>query len=339
MEYIQTVLFQVEASRLEQASQPGGLLAELDEHREFLKQQPGFRDLRITRSINPEGNVLIMVETRWSDDASLVRYETNESNVAAIVNRHRDLVYSDSLQVLDMEALRTDASWRPAEEEEQAQARVIWPILIPASVLAFTLLVIYGLSRIYLEIQGDSATALAAGISIGILIIAFFVASNRNLRGWHIGAIMLLCGVVLFGGTIWAVSEEDSSEAEEPAAGEPTEAPGGGPGGSPGGGGPSGELLVMEDNFFDLNGQKNPTLSATAGVETTLNLTNEGSAIHNMSISGPDGQLGTDDDIVSDPEIVSGGQDAEITFTLPAGTYPYHCEFHPDQMKGDLEVQ
>src|SRR6266511_4191660 len=123
MEYIQTVLVQIEASRLERASEPGGLLAELDEHRTYLRQQPGFRDLRITRSINPEGNVLIVVETRWSDDETLVRYETNEPNVAAIINKHRDVIRPDTLQVLDMEALRTEASFARAEAQTSAYTR------------------------------------------------------------------------------------------------------------------------------------------------------------------------------------------------------------------------
>ncbi|HSP54591.1 MAG TPA: hypothetical protein VLS25_03295, partial [Dehalococcoidia bacterium] len=109
MEYIQTVLLQIEASRLERASETNGLLAELDEHRNYLRQQPGFRDIRITRSINNEGNVLVLVETRWADDSSLVRYETGTDNVGAIVNRHRDVIVRDSLQVLDMEALRTES--------------------------------------------------------------------------------------------------------------------------------------------------------------------------------------------------------------------------------------
>ena len=150
MEYIQTVLLQVDASRLEQASQPGGLLAELDDHRAFLKQQPGFRDLRITRSINAEGSVLIVIETRWGDDATLVQYETNEPNVAAIVNGHSSIIVSGSLQVLDMEALRTDASWRPMEQASAARARMTLPLLIPVGVLSFILLVVYGLSRVYL---------------------------------------------------------------------------------------------------------------------------------------------------------------------------------------------
>jgi plastocyanin/heme-degrading monooxygenase HmoA len=329
MEYIQTVLLQVESLRLDRASEPGGLLAELDDHRSHLKQQPGFRDLRITRSINPEGNVLIVIETRWGDDASLVRYETNEPNVAAIVNRHRDIIVSGSLQVLDMEALRTESSWQPAEAEQHAQQRVIWPILIPAGVLAFTLLVVYGLSRVYLEIRGDGAVALAAGVAIGVLVIAFFVASNRNLKGWHIASIVMLCAVVLFGATIWAVSEEDPSEAEEPAAGEPTQAPGGGGATEAPGGGAT--VVTIEDNFFEVGGVKNPALTAVAGKETTLDLTNAGKGSHNMSI--------VDTEFISDPGRVDGGEKATIAFTLDAGTYSYQCDFHPSEMKGELTVE
>src|SRR5574341_847242 len=190
MEYIQTVLVQIEASRLERASEAGGLLAELDEHRSFLKQQPGFRDLRITRSINPEGNVLLVVETRWSDDAGLVRYETGEPNVAAIVNKHRDVIVSDSLQVLDMEALRTESSWAPAEAAAGARERVTLPLIIPLGVLAFALLVIYGLSRVYLALPGDWPVALAAGIAIGVLLIAVYIAYTPSVPGWQIGGIM-----------------------------------------------------------------------------------------------------------------------------------------------------
>ena len=156
MEYIQTVLLQVDASRLEEASQPEGLLSQLDEHRNYLRQQSGFRDLRITRSINNEGNVLIVIETRWSDDSSLVRYETGDDNVAAIVNRHRDVAVRDSIQVLDMEALRTESSWRAADSGIEARQRVTLPLLVPVGALAFALLVIYGLSRVYLEIKGTA---------------------------------------------------------------------------------------------------------------------------------------------------------------------------------------
>src|SRR2546427_12655699 len=203
MEYIQTVLVQVEASRLERASEPGALLAELDEHRSFPRQQPGFRDIRITRSITPEGNVLIVVETRWDDDESLVRYETNEPNVASIINNHRDVIVTGSLQVLDMEALRTD----PRADPHAAYRRTALPLLIPVGILAFILLFIYGLSRVYLEIQGNGAVALAPGIAIGVLLVAAYFANNPRAPSWQIRGAISLAALRLTGGRSLAVAQ------------------------------------------------------------------------------------------------------------------------------------
>ena len=300
MEYIQTVLLQIEASRLEQASQPGGLLADLDEHRGHLRQQPGFRDLRITRSINNEGNVLVVIETRWADDASLVRYETSEPNVAGIVGKHSNVVARDSVQVLDMEALRTESSWRASEAVTEARQRVTLPLAIPLGVLAFALLVIYGLSRVYLEIRGDGATALAAGIAIGILLIAFYIANNPRVPGWQIAGVFVLAGAVLAGGAIWAVSEEDDTEAHEATASEPAgESPAASPGGESPTSGGGAQAIVMIDNKFDPD-----ALTVATGADVTFDLTNEGIAIHNMRIAGEDGEYNTDDDAASDPNLV-----------------------------------
>src|SRR5574341_2567176 len=332
MEYIQTVLLQIDASRLEEASQAGGLLAELDEHRDYLRQQPGFRDLRITRSINNEGKVLIVIETRWSGDAGLVRYETGENNVARIVSRHTHIVARDSVQVLDMEALRTESSFRAAETGAEARRRVTLPLLVPIGVLAFALLVIYGLSRIYLEIRGDGATALAAGISLGILAVAFYLANNPRAPGWQIAGVFIVVGAVLAGGTIWAVSEKDDTAAEEPTA---SATPGAGSP-TPAGGGGGNVAITLTDNKFD------PTeFTVSAGADVTFNLTNEGVAIHNMRIAGEDGQFNTGDDTSSDPGLISGGSTATLEWTAPdsAGEILFQCDFHPTDMKGVITVE
>lgn len=336
MEYIQTVLLQIDASRLERASEAGGLLAELDEHRDYLRQQAGFRDLRITRSINNEGNVLIVIETRWSDDASLVRYETGDNNVARIVNRHTDVVARDSIQVLDMEALRTESSWRAAETATEARQRVTLPLLVPVGVLAFALLVIYGLSRVYLEIRGDGATALAAGISLGVLAIAFYLANNPRAPSWQIAGIFVVAAAVLAGGAIWAVSEEDDTAAEEPAAETPDgESPAGSP--TPGGGGPAGAFAVtMLDNKFDP-----AEFTVSAGEDITFELVNEGTAIHNMRIAGEDGAYSTGDDAASEPALISGGASGTLEWTAPdsPGEIDFQCDFHATDMKGVITVE
>ena len=348
MEYIQTILVQVEASRLERASEPGGLVAELDEHRNFLRQQPGFRDLRVTRSINPEGNVLLVVETRWEDDETLVRYETNEPNVASIINKHADIIVRDSLQVLDMEALRTESSFARSEAQAGAYSRVALPLLIPLGILAFALLVIYGLSRIYLEISGDNAVALAAGISIGVLIVAAYFANNPKAPGWQIGGVLVLAGALLAGGTVWAVSEEDEPHAGGPTAEEPAggEEPGGTPpGGEEPGPGGGGNVITLGDNFFEFEGQQEPTIPVAAGEEVTFELTNEGSAIHNMHVAGG-GEYDTDfcapsdDNPCSDPQQIRSGGSGSIAILIEEpGTYDFRCDFHANQMTGTIEVQ
>jgi plastocyanin/heme-degrading monooxygenase HmoA len=343
MEYIQTILFQVAASRLEEASQAGNLLPELDSHRDFLRQQPGFRDIRITRSINNEGNVLVVVETRWEDDSSLVRYETSEPNAAAIVRRHQALTVPDSLQVLDMEALRTEASWRAAEHETAARSRVILPIVIPLGILAFALLAIYGLSRIYLEIGGDGAVALATGIAIGILVVSFYLAANPKAPGWVITGILGIAALALVGGTIWAVASEDETTAEEQVSG--GQESGGETGGEAGGETPGetggetggGEIAVsMLDNSFDPD-----AITVSAGTDVSFAITNDGSAVHNMRIAGADGEYSTDDDAVSDPDLVTGGGEATLDWSAPdaPGDVPFQCDFHPTEMVGTITVE
>jgi len=333
MEYVQAVLVQVEANKIDEASRPRGLLADLDEHRSYLQQQRGFLDMRVVRSVNEEGNVLLAVETRWEDDTSLVEYETREPTVASIINRHQDLIVGGSLQVLDMEAIRTEAG-RPVDAATEARERLALPLLVPLGVLAFALLVVYGLSRIYLEIPSEAATGLAAGIAIGILGIGWYVASNPNISGQQIGGIAAVAVAVLVGGAIYALVHEDGAETAagetpEPAATEPA-----------GGGGAAALALELGDNFFSFEGEQDPTVRVDAGAGTTIDITNGGSAIHNMRIDGVDGEYDTEDDFVSDPDLLRGGDSAGIAFQIDApGTYQFRCDFHPAEMTGTLEVQ
>ncbi len=99
--------------------------------------------------------------------------------------------------------------------------------------------------------------------------------------------------------------------------------------------------IVMGDNFFELDGEKNPTLELDAGAEVTINLDNKGTAIHAMRFAGEDNEYNSDDDAVSDPDIVSAGQKATLEFTAPgkAGTYNYQCDFHPTDMLGKITVK
>lgn len=98
--------------------------------------------------------------------------------------------------------------------------------------------------------------------------------------------------------------------------------------------------VTMDDNFFEFDGVHNPTFLVPAGETVTMNLTNQGVAIHNMRTSGADGRYGTQDDHLSEPGVIFGGNDGviEMVFDRP-GTYAYLCDFHPADMRGAIVVQ
>jgi plastocyanin len=77
-----------------------------------------------------------------------------------------------------------------------------------------------------------------------------------------------------------------------------------------------------------------------AGGTLTLNLTNDGTAIHNVRVSGADGEYNTDDDAVSVPDLVQAGGTGTVTWEAPEdpGEFLYKCDIHPD-LGGTITVE
>jgi plastocyanin len=99
---------------------------------------------------------------------------------------------------------------------------------------------------------------------------------------------------------------------------------GGGSGGSGGGGGSGDVQLTIKDFSFDPS-----TIRGSAGETLSIEVTNEDSTEHSFTL---------DDDSVS--QDFEGGDGGTVEVTLPdsAGSVGWHCEFHPDTMKGTIEV-
>jgi plastocyanin/heme-degrading monooxygenase HmoA len=329
MEYIRAVLVQIPADRVEEASRPDGLLAELDGHRSHLQQQTGFRGMRITRSSGPEGDMLLAVETRWQDESALAEYAAREPSVTSIIDKHRDVTVANSLQVSDAPA--TEAT--PAEGRRDVSERLVLPLLIPMGIFVFAVLVIYGLSRIYLEIPNDVATPLALGIAIAILAVSWYLASNPQVPRWQIGGIVLVAVGLLLGGGIYAGVHEDKGEGAEaapPAAEAPAEQPT--RAASPVAGEAAAVLDISAINIT----YSTDTLEAPADKPFIISFENQENLPHNVSIYT--------DDTASDPlfvgDIFSGPdtRDYEVS-SLPPGQYFFRCDVHPTQMTGTLIVK
>jgi len=335
MEYVQTVLARIAAARFDDALKPGGLMAELEAHRSTVAAQPGSRGMSVTRSANPEGDVLVVVETRWASNNALADYSAHEPNAASIFNRHKDLLTAEGVQAHRMQSDVVGVSAAPTRTYD----RLILPLAIPVGVLAFALLVIYGLSRIYLTLPGSWATPLAAGIALGVLGVSWYFASHPVVPRWQIaGLAVVVLGTLAVAGTAAAVYDDQHAEVKSVAS--PTAVvPAGTPSGAP--------KIAMADFYFaDASGNKNPTISVKVGESVTFDLANTGTAVHNVHVADASGKYATafcttsGSDPCSNPASVTAGSTGKLTVKFAsAGTYEFRCDFHPTQMSGKFVVQ
>jgi plastocyanin len=94
--------------------------------------------------------------------------------------------------------------------------------------------------------------------------------------------------------------------------------------------------VTLTDNKFDP-----AEFTVPPGSSVTFNLTNNGAAMHNMRIAGEDGKYNSDDDAVSDPDLVNGGATATVEWTAPGspGETKFQCDFHPTDGQGTITIE
>ena len=94
--------------------------------------------------------------------------------------------------------------------------------------------------------------------------------------------------------------------------------------------------ISLGDNFFEAN-----EFTLSPGQEVTFNITNNGSAVHNMRVDGGDGEYDTDDDTVSDPDLFQADDTGTLVWTAPGetGAIIFRCDFHPTEMTGAISLE
>ena len=150
-------------------------------------------------------------------------------------------------------------------------------------------------------------------------------------------------GAQLFNGPIEPPTGPLTGENGTPPCGQLAAAPSG----------PSGEPIPIEgevtmemgDNFFQTDGQQSPIFEVSVGQEVSIDLTNNGLAIHNTHIAGVDNTYDAvfceagGDEPCSDPNIMAGGDSGTIAFQFDEpGTFNFRCDFHPVLMTGQIVV-
>ncbi len=220
----------------------------------------------------------------------------------------------------------------PTGEAPDVHGRLALPLLVPVIAFLFAMLLIYGLSRVFLELNETSigdvsmATPAALGVSLFILFAAWYMASNRTMQRWQVMMIGSLAVAALTGGAIWAaVQDEGGAEVSANGASETpvVETPA-----------PDGAILV---SLLDPNWAIEVT-PASAADPTTFAISNDGSAVHNLRVIRTDldaDSLPLDDSgflvdeeqvnvVASNSELLSG-ESAELSVDLESGSYVLIC--------------
>ena len=161
-------------------------------------------------------------------------------------------------------------------------------------------------------------------LPLGEALIAFVLAA--------VVVTFILAFTLPSGAGIEGEAEGDDAVAEETATN---------------GGTTGGDIAVsMGDNFFELDGQREPDIAVPLGEQTTIDLTNDGSAVHNLHIAGADNEYGNafcetgGDEPCSDPNLFAGGDTGSITFSFDdPGIFVFRCDFHPTEMTGTITVE
>lgn len=186
-------------------------------------------------------------------------------------------------------------------------------IVIPAAGLAFIGFCLWFFSRVLLQLSATAATATALAVAVGILGVAAYVASRRQVGN---GAVLSMIGGVfgvamLAGGVALLV-------------------------GRPGGGGEGPVLVALTaPEGAATNGYADTTLKAPANVPFTIAFDNQDPGVtHNVELAEAEG-----DPPFFEGQIVAGPAQVEYPVDpLAPADYVYYCVVHPTTMTGILTV-
>lgn len=104
--FTQVVTFAIVEGGLDAARAPGGVLADIEDAVDRLRDLSGFQDLRVTVSPAAAGPAQVLVETTWAGREDLASYNESRQSLLDVIAAHPDDVVTGSSQAFDMEVLR-----------------------------------------------------------------------------------------------------------------------------------------------------------------------------------------------------------------------------------------
>lgn len=196
---------------------------------------------------------------------------------------------------------------------QELRERAVLPLFMPVAILLFMGALVWGFSRILLNVPQEVAVAVALMAALNILGACTVAAIFPRLRGVHLLPLLAVVAVPMAIGAGIAVGLIPAEKAEEH------------------GGGQAEPVAISAANLaFDKS-----ELSVAGGGDVTIEFDNREAIPHNVAVyTGPDAAQP-----VFQGEIFPGPAKKTYTFKAPApGKYFFRCDVHPAQMTGTLVV-
>lgn len=208
------------------------------------------------------------------------------------------------------------AGWLARASSESTGRQIsLLPVGLPVLGLFTVASLMFFLSRILLAVPKNGSTVIALFTALLIMFGATLAAVRPNISGRTLAAALALGGVLLVGGGIAAAAHGErkvEKKAEE-------------------GVGAGGLVQVKAANIA--YAEQEITIKGNADVEIRFD-NNDRGLQHNIDIAGADASKP-----IFRGDLVTGVATVTYKFKSPApGTYNFHCDIHPDQMKGTVKV-
>ena len=196
---------------------------------------------------------------------------------------------------------------------------LLLPFLIPVGALLVIGIVLYSFSRVLLSVKPNAATAVALVAAAGLMAVAAFVASRKQVTGAALGAFVgAAAGIAMLAGGV-AIAVIGPAESEVKPFHLVLLAPAG----------------AFQKGFETSAGDPATALTVEAGVPIDLEFDNQDPATgHNVQIfDGPDD---TATSLFDGPVITGPAKTTYAVPALPDGEYFFHCKIHPTTMTGTI---
>ncbi|TMK37439.1 MAG: hypothetical protein E6G58_02030, partial [Actinobacteria bacterium] len=202
-----------------------------------------------------------------------------------------------------------------SDHAPEPRERLLWPIVIPVTVLVVIGAVLFLFSRVLLRVTPTAATITALVVAASILAVASVVASRPQVTGASLLSLVGgVTGIAMLTGGLALLVGQPTQEAQPVI------------------------IALTAPKSAATKGFQTDSLSAPAAYPFTIAFTNDDTGVqHNVVVTvqktvDPAGAIAA-----GQPVTGVGSVDVPVS-PLATGSYYFFCEFHPTTMTGKLTV-